>query len=215
MKDEELSQWFEANKNLLETAYLAGTHPWQQSGFGLHTPRSAQDWEALRRPIAECLTTSGTLLDIGCANGYLLECVQTWTLERNLQIAPYGLDISEKLAMLARQRLPQYANHIFVGNAWDWQPPQVFDYVNTTLYYVPDELRAVFVHRLLERYVKPGECLLIAEYLGRNTDVPEIRIDEELEQWGFSLEMVRSSQLGQDALGQTRVAVIRKIAPKE
>jgi 2-polyprenyl-3-methyl-5-hydroxy-6-metoxy-1,4-benzoquinol methylase len=215
MNDEALSRWFEANKNILETAYLAGTHPWQQSGVGLRTPRSAQDWEVLRRPIADCLTSSGTLLDIGCANGYLLECIQTWTQERNLQIVPYGLDISEKLVMLARQRLPQYADHIFVGNAWDWQPPQTFDYVNTTLYYVPDELRETFVHRLLERYVKSEGCLLIAEYLGRNTDGPEIRIDEELKLWGFSLKMVRSSHLEQDALGQTRVAVIRKMASKE
>jgi len=50
MNDEELSRWFEANKNILETAYLAGTHPWQQSGVGLRTPRSAQDWEVLRGP---------------------------------------------------------------------------------------------------------------------------------------------------------------------
>jgi hypothetical protein len=90
MDDEELSQWFKANENLLETAYLAGTYPWQQSSFGLHTPRSAQDWEVLRKPIAECLTTSGTLLDIGCANGYLLECIQAWTQGRNLQIIPIG-----------------------------------------------------------------------------------------------------------------------------
>lgn len=75
MNDEELTRWFEANKNMLETAYLAGTHPWQQSGVGLRTPRSAQDWEVLRRPIADCLTNSGTFLDIGCANGYLLECI--------------------------------------------------------------------------------------------------------------------------------------------
>ena len=139
MNDEELDRWFEANKNTLEIAYLAGTHPWQQSGVGLRTPRSAQDWEVLRRPIAECLTSSGTFLDIGCANGYLLECILNWTRESGLRITPYGLDISEKLVALARQRLPQHAEHIFVGNAWGWSPPQTFDYVNTTLYYVPDE----------------------------------------------------------------------------
>jgi SAM-dependent methyltransferase len=210
MNDEELSRWFEANKNILETAYLAGTYPWQQSGVGLRTPRNAQDWEVLRRPIADCFTTSGTFLDIGCANGYLLECILSWTQECGLQITPYGLDISEKLAVLARQRLPQYADHIFVGNAWDWSPPQTFDYVNATLYYVPDELRETFIHRLLDRYVQPGGYLLIAEYLGRNTGIPEIRIDEELKHWGFSIEVVKSSHLDQDAQGQTRVVVIRK-----
>ncbi len=210
MNDEELSAWFNTHKNMLETAYLAGTDPWQQSGFGLRTPRSAQDWEVLRRPIADCLTSSGTLLDIGCANGYLLECILRWTLESNVQITPYGLDISEQLATLARQRLPQYAHNIFIDNAWDWLSPRTFDYVNTTLDYIPNQLREAFVHRLLERYVQPGGHLLIAEYLGKSTGTPAIRLDEELRQWGFSLEMVKSSQLEQDVLGRTLVAVIKK-----
>jgi SAM-dependent methyltransferase len=210
MNDEELNSWFEANKNVLETAYIAGTSPWQQSGVGLHTPRNAQDWEVMRRPIADCLPTSGTFLDIGCANGYLLECILRWTQARGLQIDPYGLDFSEKLVVLARQRLRPYADHIFLGNAWYWSPPQLFDYVSTTLYYVPDELREDFVHRLLERYVRSGGWLLVSEYLGRNTPMPKMRIDEELRRWGFSLEMVKASQLERDPFAQMRVAVVKK-----
>lgn len=59
MDDEAYHHWFETQKSLLETAYLAGTLPWQQSGVGLYTSHSAHDWEVLRRPIADCLTTSG------------------------------------------------------------------------------------------------------------------------------------------------------------
>ena len=163
MNDAELDSWFAHNKTILETAYLPATHPWQQSGVGLHTPRSARDWEVLRRPIADCISTNGSFLDIGCANGYLLQCVLCWTQERDLQIDPYGLDFSEQLAALARQRLPDYANHIFVGNAWYWIPPYTFDYVNTTLDYIPEQLRETFVHRLLQHYVQPGGHLLVAE----------------------------------------------------
>lgn len=209
MNDEEIRRWFEANKNILETAYLAGTQPWQQSGVGLHTPRSAQDWEVLRRPIADCLTSSGTFLDIGCANGYLLECLVRWTGERGLRMIPYGLDFSEELVALARKRLPQHADHIFVGNAWDWSPLMAFDYVNTTLDYIPDELGEAYAHRLLERYVQPGGCLLIAEYLGRSTGMQEVRMDKKLRQWGFTIEVVKTSHLDQDVLAQTLVAVIR------
>ncbi len=212
MNDEELERWFATNKDILERAYLAGTQPWQQSGVGLHTPHSARDWEVLRRPIADCLTSSGTLLDIGCANGYLLECILRWTQERGLRIIPYGLDFSQKLVALARQRLAQYAEHIYVGNAWNWSPPCTFDYVNTTLYYIPDELGEAFVHRLLALYVQPGGRLLVAEYAGRSTSAPEISIDQKLRQWGFSAEMVRASHLEQDVLAQTRVAVIKKTA---
>ena len=210
MNDEELKRWFGANKELLETAYLAGTHPWQQSGVGLHTPHSAYDWEVLRRPIADCLTGSGTFLDIGCANGYLLECVLRWTRERGLRIDPYGLDFSAKLADLARKRLPQYADHIFVDNAWDWSPLRAFDAVNTTLDYVPGELQEAFVRRLLARFVQPGGLLLVAEYLGRSTGIPEMRIDEKLRRWSFSLERITSSALEHDPVRQTRIAVVRK-----
>jgi SAM-dependent methyltransferase len=152
--DEELNRWFEANKVLFETAYLAGTTtPWQRSGVGLHTPRSERDWEVLRRPIADCVRHSGTFLDIGCANGYLLECLLGWTQERRLEMMPYGLDFSGALVALARKRLPQYAHQLFMGNAWDWSPPRRFDFVNSTLDYLPPELQEVYVHRLLERYV--------------------------------------------------------------
>ncbi len=60
------------------------------------------------------------------------------------------------------------------------------------------------------RYVQTDGRLLVAEYLGRNTPMPKMRIDEELRQWGFSLEMVKFSHLERDPFAQTRVAVIRK-----
>jgi SAM-dependent methyltransferase len=209
MNDEALNQWFETRRQQLEDAYLAGTDPWQQSGVGLHTPHRQTDWEVLRRPIAACVTASGSFLDIGCANGYLLECLLSWVGERGLSLIPYGLDFSDRLLSLARQRLPQFAGNLFLGNAWDWSPPRTFDYINTSLDYVPDELQPEFVYRLLVRYLREGGSLLIAEYLGRTTGVPEMRIDEKLEKWGFSLETVKSSWLEHDMHRQTRVAVIR------
>ena len=41
MNQEELAQWFDANKTLLETAYLAGQQPWQQKridGYAIIMP---------------------------------------------------------------------------------------------------------------------------------------------------------------------------------
>jgi SAM-dependent methyltransferase len=210
MHDRTVDDWFASQRTQLETAYLAGVEPWQQSGVGLHTSHTAHDWEVLRRPIAECVTTSGTFLDVGCANGYLLECLLRWTSERGLSLTPYGLDFSPQLLSLARQRLPQHADHFFLGNAWDWSPPQLFDYVNASLDYVLGNLREAFAERLLERYVPDGGCLLLGEYLGRSTRSPELRIDGELEAWGFALETVHSSRLEHDPVRQTRVAVIRK-----
>ncbi len=210
MNNEELNRWFEQNKKALETAYLAGTLPWQQSGFGLHTPRSEQDWEALRRPIAACIESPGTFLDIGCANGYLLQCILRWTQERGIQITPYGLDFSEKIIALAQARLPQYTSHLFVGNAWDWQPPITFDYVNTTLDYVPHELHETFINRLLARYLHTGGHLLVAEYLGKSVNPLrlDLPVDQYLVQLGFAVESIYSASV--DEFAMTRVAVVKK-----
>lgn len=208
MNQEELAQWFDANKTLLETAYLSGQHPWQQSGVGLHTPRTAADWEMLRRPIADCIDRSGSFLDIGCANGYLLECILQWANERGHIIHPYGLDLSEKLIELAKVRLPHFAYHLYVGNAWTWIPPRTFDYVRTELVYVPTELYQPYVSRLLERYLNTDGRLLVAEYRGRRQPEPVVTIDHFLIDMGFAVKAVKAGVL--DGVEQTRVAVIEK-----
>ena len=91
--DKRLEEWFSSLKETLEDAYLAYEEPWKQSGHLTTLER----WITLRKPVADCIDKSGTFLDIGCANGYLLEyCVQ-WATERNIVIEPYGVDISDKL----------------------------------------------------------------------------------------------------------------------
>jgi hypothetical protein len=35
----------------------------------------------------------GTFLDVGCANGHLMECSVTWLAEPGVSIEPYGLEI--------------------------------------------------------------------------------------------------------------------------
>jgi hypothetical protein len=108
---------------LHEAKYLAGTNPRQQSGFG----RDERDWERFRRPVVAPIETDGSFLDIGCANGLLMEGVFAWARADGHLVEPYGLDISEKLAELARQRLPRWRERIFVGNALFWKPPARYD----------------------------------------------------------------------------------------
>ena len=93
MDEKELRRWFTSLKDELETAYVRNEQPWEQSGYY----GSEEHWTAARKPVADCIDTSGTFLDIGCANGYLLECILKWTSERNLEVIPFGIDISEKL----------------------------------------------------------------------------------------------------------------------
>jgi SAM-dependent methyltransferase len=202
---DELPAWFDEMRTRLENGYLPAQTPWTQSGKS----GSFEDWTRLRIPIAECIAASGTFLDIGCANGFLLECLLDWTLKKGVRIEPYGLDYSQKLADLARQRLKGFADNIFVGNAWDWEPPMRFDAVRTELCYVPTNLAAAFVSRLLDGFLVYGGSLLVAQYRSRREDLSGDWIDEYLSDLGFKVVDSKSGFNGA-GLELTRIAVLRR-----
>ncbi len=211
LDEQQLKAWFQGIRDMLEPAYLSAVEPWQQSGFSGPEDR----WKALRKPIADCVDKSGTFLDIGCANGYFLECLMRWTDERGLQVEPFGLDLSDKIAALARIRLSKYARNIYVGNCWGWSPPKRFDYVRTELLYVPQGLERLYMSRLLHDFLLPAGKLLVTGYIPRRQR-PELtdprvsqqdRVPETLTNLGFPVQKV---VWGVDASGHkgTVVAVI-------
>jgi len=204
MDQTEQQQWFSSLQKELEEAYLQYDEPWRQSGFSGPEER----WVACRKPIADCIEESGSFLDIGCANGYLLECVLKWTAARNLTVMPYGLDLSEKLVELARQRLPQFKDNIYTGNGWSWLNPVRFDYVRTEIVYVPEELRRRYLERIMDVYLKDGGALLLAEYLSNKTPADEPWLARMLEQWG--LKVINQVSGFYDNKELTRVMVIVK-----
>jgi SAM-dependent methyltransferase len=71
-------------------------------------PGLLEHWTQNRKPICGAIEKSGTLLDIGCANGFLLACLQLWSAH---QITPYGVDIDAGSLAMARELLPEYASH--------------------------------------------------------------------------------------------------------
>jgi len=204
MNEAELARWFSTIKETLESAYLRTTEPWKQSGFCGPEER----WTRLRKPIADCVEEPGTFLDIGCANGYLLECVMKWTAERAISIVPYGLDLSEKLVALAKARLPAYQDNQFVGNGWDWHNPRRFHYVRTELVYVPEELQKDYVQRIIDRCLEPEGKLLVCGYTSSKRLDIKPDVDRKLTDWGFRVERTASGfDKGVEA---TRVAVVGK-----
>jgi 8-oxo-dGTP pyrophosphatase MutT (NUDIX family) len=148
--------WFRDNTRLLENLYLRSDDPAMQSGKG----GGMESWSVSRRIIADAVDGDGDFLDVGCANGLLMESVHRWCAEDGHVVEPYGLDISAGLGDLARRRLPRWADRIWTGNAWTWTPQQKFRYVHTRLEYVPEHHRAEFVQRQLG-WVEPGGRLLI------------------------------------------------------
>lgn len=143
----------------LENSYLEREGPRAQSGFGGDEKR----WRAQRGPVLGAITSDGEFLDVGCANGHLLECLILWAKERDINLTPYGLDQGEKLIELTRQRLPKYTKNFFTGNLWDWTPPHKFKYVSSSLC-VPDHLKRRLFEKLTSKIVAPGGRLVLRSY---------------------------------------------------
>jgi SAM-dependent methyltransferase len=195
-----------------EAKYLAGTNPRQQSGFG----RDEGDWERFRRPILAAIESDGSFLDIGCANGLLMESVVRWGREDGHVIEPYGLDISERLVELARDRLPAWRERIFVGNALFWEPPARFDFVRTELVYVPGTLRRQYGERLLERFLTPRGRLIVCSYGSSRLEGAraELLVDE-IRDWGFSILRVEDALSPEHGFVITRVVTMVGEPPSE
>jgi hypothetical protein len=167
----------------LEEYYLQSDDPIRQSGFG----GGAERWREEREPILNAVQASGDFLDMSCANGYLLECLMAWASSRSLQLIPYGVDIGPRLIALARQRFPSFADHFFVANAWDWQPPRQFQYVYTLHDNVPETYLARYVQRLYDNVVASGGRLILGAYGSRSRQLPPKDVEAFLNLSGFSV----------------------------
>lgn len=166
MKAKELERWFDDLRDLLQNAYITHKEPWRQSGMSGPEER----WISLRKPIADCIDRSGSFLDIGCANGYLLECILAWTDERGLAIEPFGLDFAPRLLAYARQRLPRYAANFLEGNGFTFRPERRFDFVRTELVYVPAEHEREYVEHIFAYMLEPDGRLIVPNYAEKRAD---------------------------------------------
>lgn len=197
----ELNAYCSAQTERVYKNYLNSDKPLRQSGF----LGPEEMWVACRKPIVDCVAKPGSFLDIGCANGYLLECILYWTSDRGLQIKPYGIDISEELVALARNRLSAYSGNIHVGNGMTWDPEIRFDYVRTELDYVPEDYQKAFIKRIMTLFLNPEGVLLVGEYHSRNDVVTKWQ-SETLTEMGFAVSETKSGYWKEKEL--TRISVL-------
>jgi len=182
--DIDQAQWHARMASLVVPAYLAGDNPRAQAGY----TGAEADWEQARSLVAEAVCRSGTFLDIGCANGLLMESVWTWCAMRGHDVHPYGLEIAPELATLARNRIPQWADRVFEGNAADWLPHFRFDFVRTGADYVPRAKRQELIRHLLSVVLQPGGRLIIGPYTEeRNETRSEASLENMVTTWGFDV----------------------------
>ena len=175
---------FLAGLAALEESYLRETDPVRQSGFGGGRER----WREERGVILDAVDEDGDFLDVGCANGYLVECLTEWASERGVRLVPYGVDIGERLIDLARRRLPTYASHFWAANAWDWTPLRRFRYVYTLCDCVPEGYLAEYVSHLLRHYVTADGIVIVGAYGSLSRSEPALDVGAELCRLGFEVE---------------------------
>lgn len=169
-REQDDSSYFAGNLRLLEPAYLRATTPEGGSGFG----GGPDQWRARRSMVVDALHKDGTFLDVGCANGLLMESVRRWAAERGRAVEPYGVDLAPRLVEVARRRLPQWAGRISVGNALDWRPADSsrFTFVHALADCVPGHRLGDLVGRLLAELVEPGGRLLLSVYQAEGGNAP-------------------------------------------
>lgn len=161
--------------------YVGANTPWGQSG----KTGDAKTWEEARRPIVDALDRDGTFLDVGCANGYLLETVSAWAAEKGVEIEPYGVDIAPELVEIARARLPEWTDRLWVGNALEWDPPRRFDYVHLgDLGGVPPRRRRELVDHLVRDVCAPAGRFILGTF---NEAIAEQSTEADVARWGYRI----------------------------
>jgi SAM-dependent methyltransferase len=173
-------QWYEGRKKATAIAYLSADNPRAQSGHGGDEAR----WRYTRvSMILEAIHKDGSFLDVGCANGYLIECLQRWVEGSGLNVEFYGVDISEELIDLARTRLPDRSGRFFLANAVLWTPPQKFDFVHAhEISYAPRQRERQFLEHLLAEYLNPGGRLIVGPW-AVHRDITDM--EERISSWGY------------------------------
>jgi len=172
------AEWFDIFSQHFTTVYLAADNPRAQSGHG----GDEAAYRYTRMMVLEAIHKSGTFLDVGCANGYLMESLHRWLAGSGLAVEFYGLDISAGLLALAKERLPQWRDRFTLGNALYWSPTAKYDLVYLSgTEYVPLGRQKELVDHLFDDYVASGGHLI----LGPTTEERDSReLEEQLCAWG-------------------------------
>lgn len=160
MSEEQQDDDYLRRARALEASYLNSDDPIKQSGFAGGRER----WEHERGIINQAIDRSGHFLDIGCANGFLLECIVRWAQQGGHQITPCGLDINPGLIAIARSKLPKFANNFIVADAVDWRPQRRVEYIYVLSDCYPAEIRSAALSSLFELGLVPGGKLILGSY---------------------------------------------------
>jgi len=179
--------WYDALREATRESYLSEPgNPYRESGRS----RGSARWVETRGLLADGIDRDGHYMDVGCANGLLLESLADWASERGHRIVPHGIDLVPELVDLAMARHEEFRANFTTAKVCDWEPPRRYDWVRTNMEYVPPADRAAMVVRLLETAVAPGGVLILCHY--RNEGEPVL--DTSAFAQGLGLPVVRQGR---------------------
>ena len=164
-------RWFRALHEATRSHYLSEPgNPYRESGRSSGAAR----WEETRRVIADAVDRDGAFMDVGCANGLLLETLMAWCRERGHAIEPHGIDFVAELVELARVRHPSRRDAFELANAFYWQPRRRYDFVRLSLEIVPADDRPELVRRVFARALAPRGRLILCHYPDRGETLLDV-----------------------------------------
>ncbi len=139
-----------------------------------------QTYARTRFFISQAITHTGTFLDIGCANGFLMRCLQEWSGHR---LIPFGIDRNPALVRRAKALFPAYAGHFILADLVDqpdlrklW-PRRRFDYIYWNVWdnYVFGPGSKVELLGPCFRQLRPGGRLILGFYESDKNKTEKIR----------------------------------------
>lgn len=158
---------------------------------GSHFEGSMKEWREQRATIADLLQ-EGTVLDVGCANGFLMACLKEWS---GKDLDAYGVDTDPDMIEQARELFPDQSDH-FVTNE-DLQGreafPQKFDNVYWNVWdnfeLTSDEGRRYLeqLGMLVRDDDHPGHYVLGSYRPNREANLVRL---QELEDLGWEVEQI-------------------------
>jgi 2-polyprenyl-3-methyl-5-hydroxy-6-metoxy-1,4-benzoquinol methylase len=178
-KNSPRDEYFRVLREAVTEYYLADpANPYQQSGRS----SGADRWEETRRCFVKAIHRDGDFMDVGCANGLLLETLIMWAREEGFTIRPHGIDLVPELIEIARRRFPEDRDSFEIANAFYWSPKRRYDFVRTNLEYVPEPDWIALVQGQYAA-VAPSGRLIVCHY--RNAGEPYVDVATLIEQAGY------------------------------
>ncbi|MGC8571741.1 MAG: class I SAM-dependent methyltransferase [Candidatus Micrarchaeia archaeon] len=178
------------NKELVKT-FLVGSHV---AGYDFDL------WVKRRSFIAELINKSGTIIDVGCANGFFLRSLQEWS---KYKLIPYGIDIDLKFIEQIKELFPNdFKNFIKldVHNINDLQKyslPDKYDFIYWNIWdnwnLDIDEQQEVVAE--VKDHVNPDGRLILGFYDNREKNMERI---DNLENVGFRFNGLLINKYGEE-----------------